>query len=58
MIRQLRQQLARIRGLIKRSPAADRVKDSHLLLESMIPILGLYGIGPGHLDYRQAHNDE
>jgi len=44
------QKLKRLTGLAKRSPAAERARDSHLLLESMIPIMGLYGIGPGYLD--------
>ncbi|SQK74890.1 hypothetical protein [Tatumella ptyseos] len=43
------QQLKRLSGLATRSPSAERARDSSLLLESMIPIMGLYGIGPGIL---------
>lgn len=44
------QQLKRLSGLAMRSPSAERARDSSLLLESMIPIMGLYGIGPGYID--------
>ncbi|WP_152473136.1 hypothetical protein [Tatumella saanichensis] len=42
----------------RRSAAAERVQDSHLLFESMIPILGLYGIGPGYIDPQWLHDEK
>ncbi|GAA0501990.1 hypothetical protein GCM10009414_09740 [Tatumella terrea] len=52
------QKLKRLSGLATRSPAAERARDSHLLLESMIPIMGLYGIGPGYLDPAWTNDEQ
>ncbi|ARU93953.1 hypothetical protein [Tatumella citrea] len=58
MALQIWKKIVSITGLVERSPAAERAKDSHLLLESMIPILGLYGIGPGYLDPQWLHDEQ
>ena len=52
------QKLRKLSARALRSPAAERARDSHLLLESMIPIMGLYGIGPGYIDPAWTDNEQ
>lgn len=58
MVKHIWQAISRFTGMTPRSAAAERAKDSYLLLESMIPILGLYGIGPGYIDPQWLHDEK